>query len=142
MEFNITKDKNAERNQMLLLWIKYRKCTHHAWFLLSIWPISSFWGFFEVLNSIVSLGRLWLNKIGKSSISLSLYVQRCSSLRFHIYNTSAVSTYNEGNIAVNRNSFSTTVAKHKTNIWKFLLLYKLLFRSNFLFLLFDFSPTH
>jgi len=31
---------------------------HHAWFLLSIWPISSFWGFFEVLNSIVSLGRL------------------------------------------------------------------------------------
>ena len=65
--------------------------------------------------TFVNLGHLWLNKkIEKSSISLSLYVQM-QPLRFHMYNTS-VSTHNEGNIAVNRNAFST-------NFWKFLIQY-------------------
>ena len=70
---------------------------------------------------IVSLGHLWLNKTEKK---LYLFVSICenavSSLRFHIYNTS-VNTHNGGNIADNKNAFSTTGAKHKTNIGKFLL---------------------
>ena len=44
MEFKITKDKIARWNKMLLFWIKWRKYTHIAWFLLSIWHISSFGG--------------------------------------------------------------------------------------------------
>jgi len=48
MEFKITKDKIARWNKLLLFWIKLRKYTHLAWFLLSIWPISSFLRGFQV----------------------------------------------------------------------------------------------
>ena len=58
------------------------------------------------LFSIVSLGRLWLNKTEEAPTPC-LYMYRCSSLTFHMYNT-RVNTHNEGNIAVNRNAFSTT----------------------------------
>ena len=49
MEFTMTEDKIARWNKMLLFLIKIRKYTHLAWFLLSIWPISSFLGGFQVL---------------------------------------------------------------------------------------------
>ena len=41
MEFKIAKDKIVRWNKMFF-WIKLRKYFHLAWFLLSIWPISSF----------------------------------------------------------------------------------------------------
>ena len=50
MEFKMTEDKIARWNKMLLFFLlKIRTCTHLAWFLLSIWPISSFLGGFQVL---------------------------------------------------------------------------------------------
>ena len=52
IEFKITNDKIVRWNKMLLFWIKLRKYTHIAWFLLSIWPISSFWGGFRCLSQL------------------------------------------------------------------------------------------
>ena len=37
---------------MLLFWIKLRKYTHLAWFLLSFWPSLSFLGFFRGLTQL------------------------------------------------------------------------------------------
>jgi len=49
MEFKIPKDENAQRNKMFLFFLisnEENNYTHLAWFLLSIWPISSFLGVF------------------------------------------------------------------------------------------------
>ena len=41
-----------------LFGIKYRKYTHLAWFLLSIWLVSSFWGDFEVVVAAFYIGEV------------------------------------------------------------------------------------
>jgi len=49
MEFEMLKDENAQCNKMFLFFLKSNEennYTHFAWFLLSIWPISSFLGVF------------------------------------------------------------------------------------------------
>ena len=49
MEFKITKDKIANWNKIFLFLNKVKKIySHLAWFLLSIWPIASFLGGFQV----------------------------------------------------------------------------------------------
>ena len=93
--------------------------------LLSIWSFSSFWKiFWGVFYREFGTPACGWEDRKKLDLLVSQYdiMYRCSSLRFHIFNTRMRShAHNEGNIAVNGDAFSTTGAKQKTNTWKFLL---------------------
>ena len=58
MKFKTTKDKIAQWNKMLHFGIKLRKFTHLVWFLLSIWPIWSFWGAFQMFVAASKVSKI------------------------------------------------------------------------------------
>ena len=68
---------------MLLFWIKLRKYTHLGSFLLTIWPISSFfWGVFRRLSQLSTEGLFYfIARFYPSLNSIQCLVERSNSQR-------------------------------------------------------------